>query len=398
MVSQSREDAALARSQKKIIAACYYAFLVNGFLSLMMGSVLPMLREQYSLPYQISGSLLSAHSVGNLISSFAAGTLPVYMGRKNAIMLLCLGGVLGYFLMTATGNPIFLLLAFFLIGITRGGITNLNNTVVSDLSGGKSSALNFLHAVFAVGAFLCPFAAMIFTSRFENGWKYAAVFVSVLCAFIILFFGASPLDNQPRLKKENRKFSYAFLKDKTFVISTGLLFFYLCTESCVNGLLVTYFADSGIVSPSYAQGLLSLLWLVIMLGRLTVAALSEKLGKRRILIATCFGAALFYVLLMLSRTALSVTVCLVGFGYCLAGIYPTTIANVSQYTSAYPMAMGTITTIAGLGSITMPVVAGAVADRTNIWGGMALVTVAVVLMTGCAISNYFLKREKTSST
>ena len=78
----------LTRGEKKLFAGCYYAFSVNGSLTLMLGALMPFMRSTYGIRYQMAGILLSAHSIGNLISSFIAGALPVYLGRKKIFIML----------------------------------------------------------------------------------------------------------------------------------------------------------------------------------------------------------------------------------------------------------------------------------------------------------------------
>ncbi|MCI8522105.1 MAG: MFS transporter, partial [Lachnospiraceae bacterium] len=69
--------------QKKQLVYTYLAFMLNGILALSIGSLLPFIRETRGLNYAFAGLLVSLHSVGNLFSSFASGTLSVFIGRKR---------------------------------------------------------------------------------------------------------------------------------------------------------------------------------------------------------------------------------------------------------------------------------------------------------------------------
>lgn len=92
------------RSQKLIFAVCYYSFFVNGGLTLILGSILPFMKNSYKLDYVIVGMLLSMHAVGNLVSSFIAGVLPIYLGRRKSILLLSGAGVIGLVFIILTKN------------------------------------------------------------------------------------------------------------------------------------------------------------------------------------------------------------------------------------------------------------------------------------------------------
>ena len=75
-------------NKKKQFIFTYGAFAVNGMLALSIGSLLPFIRDAKGLDYAFAGMIVSLHSVGNLLSSFIAGALPLKLGRKKSILLL----------------------------------------------------------------------------------------------------------------------------------------------------------------------------------------------------------------------------------------------------------------------------------------------------------------------
>src|SRR5690606_12165704 len=102
----------LDKREKFILNAVFYVFFVNGIFAMIMGSLLPLISQEYNLSDTMSGSLISMHSLGNLISGFVAGVLPLYIGRKRSIVMLSSFVTIGFILMIITGNPYILLLAF----------------------------------------------------------------------------------------------------------------------------------------------------------------------------------------------------------------------------------------------------------------------------------------------
>ena len=58
----------------------------------------------------------------------------------------------------------------FLIGITKGMITIINNHAIRQVTGSSNKYLNLLHMWYAVGAFLSPFVTMILMGAGMN-WK-----------------------------------------------------------------------------------------------------------------------------------------------------------------------------------------------------------------------------------
>jgi len=247
----------LSSTEKSLFISCFYTFFVNGGLALILGAILPYMKETYNLNYQLTGLLISVHSVGNLISSFIGGVLPVYLGRKKSILLLCSFGVLAFIIMTVTSNPYFLFLAFFFTGLNRGAVSNFNNTIINDIATGKAWALNLLHSVFAIGAFISPFIALFFTRDNPNGWIYAALTWAFFCFTELITFSLMKIPHNNPLPKESHKMDLGFLKNKYYLTACGILFSYLCAEQAINGWMVTYFKESGIMSGTFAQSMAS---------------------------------------------------------------------------------------------------------------------------------------------
>ncbi|PKM94422.1 MAG: MFS transporter [Firmicutes bacterium HGW-Firmicutes-1] len=386
--------AQLDQHSKYILKCCFFVFAVNGLYGMILGSILPLISNEYGLNNIISGALLSAHQVGNLIAGFIAGILPIYLGRKKSIMFLCSFVVMGFMIMILTGNPVLLILGFLFTGLSRGSISNFNNTVVNEVSNSSPVALNILHSIFAVGALSAPFLVILCTYiGGDIGWKLAAGVIILLAIISIHLFSRMKIEDSAK-NKSNKKMSYQFLGNKYFWISAGILFFYLCAEASINGWIVKYFVDSNIMTIQYAQILASLLWVVILAGRLTCAFLGNKVSKKVLLLTTSIGTAVFYLLLLSTQDLLIITIAIMGLGFSMAGIYPTTISTVGVILKAYPMSMGVLLMLSGAGAIMMPIITGALSDAFGILAGMSAIIVAIILMILCVVLNVLSKKDK----
>ena len=390
----------LAKDEKYIIICCFFVFAVNGLYGMILGSLLPLISAEYHLTDTMSGTLLSAHSVGNLVSGFLAGILPVYLGRKKSIMFLCSFVTIGFLLMILTGNPGILVLAFLFTGISRGSISNFNNGMVNEVSDSSPSALSFLHSIFAVGALLAPYLVIVSVKLLGNeGWKLSAAVIILLTLISNFLFSKMKIKEKNKTKENEGKkeISYEFLKLKVFWINAGILFFYLCAESAINGFMVKYFVDTKIMSLGYAQVLASLLWIAILIGRLFITYLGDRLPKHMIQLVTTISTTAFYMLLLSSRDQTTITIAIFGVGLSMAGIYPTTVSSVGQILKVYPMAMGVLLVLGGVGAIVMPILTGALSDKLGIMAGMSAIIVALILMiTFTVLSVIHLANERKS--
>lgn len=383
----------LDNRERYILLCCFFVFAVNGLYAMILGSFLPLISDEYGLSDTMSGTLLSAHSLGNLAAGFLAGIIPVYLGRKKAIIFLCSFVVVGFSIMMITGNPVLLILAFLFTGISRGSISNFNNSVVNEVSDSSPAALSFLHSIFAIGALSAPFLVIVSSRLFgETGWKVAAGVIIALALLSMALFSRIKIDG--KTVKKAKVTSYSFLKLKSFWNGAGILFFYLSAEACINGWMVNYFVDSNLMTTEYAQILASLLWVAMLVGRLLCAYYGDLFKKGTLLLLTCSGTAGFYLLLLSTTNVRLITFAIFGVGFSMAGIYPTIIAAVGKTVRTCPMALGTLLVIGGLGAIIMPMVTGALSDAFGIFAGMSAVIVAIVFLLGFA-GSYIIEERRS---
>ena len=111
-----------------------------------------------------------------------------------------------------------------------------------------------------------------------------------------------------------------------------MMFFYLCAEYAINGWLVTYLqnkpellaqfaANGGMGIMAYSQTMATLLWLIILVGRLASAALARRLPQKLLMMVSSVGVALFFTLLLRQAVghgeAIKITHCRVAIGIVL---------------------------------------------------------------------------------
>lgn len=378
-------------------AACYGTFAFNGALALSIGALLPYVRDSYALNYAFAGLLVSLHSVGNLCASFTSGILPLMVGRRKSILLFTSCYALSFLLILNTGNPALLAVAFTMSGLARGAVSNFNNAEVNLLAPGQGWALNALHASFAVGAFTAPLLVLLCTQVLGN-WRMMCGLLVAFGVAEVLIYAGMPIPANRLEKKAGGNRGLGFLKEQQFWITTATLFFYLCAEQGVIGWMVTYFKDTGIMSAGYAQTMASVLWVLILVGRLFAAWLCTRVEQNRLLVVMSAGMVLFFLIVLMGRTLPVITLGIAGFGFSMAGLYPTRVSLTGGLMKEYPMAWSFILTTASLGSILMPSMIGAVAEKAGLYMGISMIILAVTATFVVTLINLMLvRRQKTQS-
>lgn len=285
----------------------------------------------------------------------------------------------------------------------RGSVTNFDNRMVNLLSGGSPAATNLLHSSFAVGAILAPMVFLLL--RTWLGWQAGLIYVILLGCVSLRNFSRMKLEHDRPSRQDKVNATMVFIRNPSFLILALMMFCYLCSEYAINGWLVTYIqnkenllgamAASGISLTAYSQAMATLLWVVMLAGRLGCAALSAKVSQKTLMMAASFGAAVFFIMMLLSGSIAMVTMAVAGLGLCMAGICPMIYSDAAIFTNTYPMATSMLLAIGSFGAILMPTIVGSLAERYGFNGGMSAILVTVLLLVVFAKLNVLVKTRMT---
>ena len=148
------------------------------------------------------------------------------------------------------------------------------------------------------------------------------------------------------------------------------------------------------MSAAYAQSMASVLWVLILVGRLTAAWLCTRVHPGRLLVAMSSGMVLFFLIVLMGQSLPVITFGIAGFGFSMAGLYPTRVSMTSDLMKEYPMSWSFILSFASLGSIIMPSIIGTVSEAAGLHMGISTILLAVIatlIMTSLAL---YLERKK----
>ncbi len=229
-----------------------------------------------------------------------------------------------------------------------------------------------------MGALSAPFLVILFTQVLHLDWRFPAIFIIIFEIGVLLILAKSSLSNVPVLtKKDEKAADKKFLTSPIFWLNTSILFMYLCCESGIVGWLVTYFKESGGLSESLSQSTASLLWIMILIGRLLCAVIPEKMNKAVIIVFMAIAQIVFFLLMILSSNMTLIFVGLLGTGLAMSGFYPTVLSTMPKEFTSSTIATGTCIATATIGAIAMPIIIGAIAEVTGIAGGISTIGVAL---------------------
>lgn len=370
---------------------CCYGYGVSGMSVLVVGAILPSLIREAGLSYGVAGALLSMMALGNLFASLFFPILVSSIGKRLAISLMAALVPVSYFVLTFLPSMAIMYLLMLLVGIARGSITIINNATVNEISNNSNKMLNLLHCSFAIGAFLAPFLTALL-SFLGFSWKSIMYLIILLCATSTVSYATMdyPETRKTQTEKATASNHKSFLKSFDFYCIGFVLFFYLGVENCINGWFVTYLKETGVMSENFATTMVSFTWLAIMGGRLICASLSKKYSKSAIVLMNAIGSGICFFILVSSSNLILITVALLGMGFFLAGIYPSSIANAGPLINGSTLGMSILTAISAMGGILTPQLVGITADRIGLVAAIGILSVNMVAVIILSIIN--LKR------
>lgn len=372
--------------ENRLMAATLFVFFVSGASSVLLGNLMPYLREAYGFSYAYQGMLLSLPSWGNLVSIFLTGYLPTYIGRRKTVLITAVWMCAAFLIFaTGIGGAALLPFACLMTGVARGGNTNFSNTMMSTLPGNKSAiGYNLLHGAFAMGAVLSPLVLVACTKVNGSGWQMMTAGIVLLCLVQLVVYAKMRLPAE-NITKSIKQVDRSFLKNRNFWLGAMILFFYISAEYAIVNWLVTYFKDTGILSAQVSQMMTSLLWVVIFIGRMIGAVLVDRVPRKHILLADGVGLLFFFLLVFFSRSELPIFIGIMGVGLFMATIYTSALALGTESIRGNDLGVSTMILIGSTGGIITPAVVGFVAERAGIKTGMGVVVAVTAMLLGAII-------------
>lgn len=161
------------------------------------------------------------------------------------------------------------------------------------------------------------------------------------------------------------KTDLSFLKTPSFWILTALVFCQNAAEQSVNGWLVTYFRNEGILAGALSADTITIMWGATLAGRILVAFVFRIRNLFRALTVMGACCTAWYLFLVQVRTPVAAIAAL----FAMSGVNPLAVAGVGEQMSA--VSMGILLPISGIGAIVMPLIIGILADSIGLRAGMA---------------------------
>ena len=370
-------------------------FFVSGIATVIIGQLLPILKEKFALNDEQLGNFFPAQFAGSLIGT----VLTNWFGKRNKFLL---ASLIGCFLMGAGvlmlnfGSYELCLLGFFVNGIGIGLTLPSINMLILELNPTRmASALNVLNFFWGFGAILSqPFVD--FFSRGTNIFTPTSILTVGLFAIgIALAFLPNNIEQKP-ISDEGTEVGFS-VPIWTTGIAWAIAFFnfiHVGFESAMGGWLKTYTQR---VEDNTAVNFLPpifLFFVFFVVGRGIAPLFFRFLNENKMLILSLLTVLLGMLILLFAKDILTLSIGASISGFGTSSIFPTNMSRFNQTFGASASRRATPFFICGtLGATFTTWVVGFVSNRFNdLRSGMFILLGSVLILIFLQIILQFQKK------
>ncbi|GAB6106363.1 MFS transporter [Fusibacter bizertensis] len=360
------------KNSRLIIWGNYFGFVLMGMIVISFGATMPYIRREFGLSFEQGGLILALFSGSYLMSGLISGLLVDKVGHKRVLIGGNLGYIVGLSTLASSIQLTTVYLGVLILGMGWGICNSVVNILVNDSSRGDSKAMSLLHMSFGVGAFIVP---LLFNSVLTLGytWKrmmWILAVMALIAEVLVLKMQIPFIRTVKNASEKDFKIPWRYISVYMFV-----LFFYVGVENAFSGWMVSYLETDLKFSEGFSQGLLSTLWLTIILGRFITGTFGRKMNKSKFIVSVSASAFVGMFIFLVSTSAMWIAFSVVCIGLSLAGIYPLTMADANRHIHGSGIATAIVISGGGIGATIMPYLTGKLADQ---FGAVAIIGTILV--------------------
>ncbi|MBO6307711.1 MAG: MFS transporter [Oribacterium sp.] len=355
-----------------LLAVIYLIFISLGLPDSLLGSGWPKMQVAFNVPSSYAGYVSMTISFMTIISALLSPRLIKRFHTKWIVIVSIFMTILGLLGFSLSKEYWMLFLIAVPYGLGAGAIdASVNHYVANHYS---SSAMNFLHCFYGVGAVISPYimALALRKARWNEGYRWTAF---VQAGILLVCILSLPLwkKNEEGSDEEEIKNSAGIRETLKVpgVILTLIAFYAYCSGEATCFLWTpSYFAGTKAgLSDELIASFGSLIFGGLMLGRLISGFISNKLGDRLLIRLGIAVELLGIIMVFIPGTHYMVAA--VGFviiGTGMGPVYPaiqhmTPVNFGKRYSAA---AIGLQMASAYVGSTFMPMVFGILQEHIGI--------------------------------
>ena len=346
----------------------FFAFVVLmvglGSNDSLRGIFSTIFQEHFSLTTTQLGLIVTASYIGNLVFLLVGGNLSTRFSKKRVLQVLILIWMAALALFAFTSNSTVLLIG---MALALGSSSLLNTTMnlITPLLFATAPGffVNFLFFTQEIGTSGSQYILGSHADGFAF-WQHTNLVLLILgaVAFVLLLFCNVPEEAAAPADAPAQKGGYDWRIIVPYVLVFG---FYFIAEHGVMNWMVAYGVDGLGLPQASAAKYLSVFFGGMMIGRLCLSPLVDKLGALKSLAAFGGVSCVLYLIGSLGGAVTMPVWAISGLSFSI--LYPTLVMSIRLYFPAQQVsgAAGTILSIASLADILFNVGFGKLVDMAG---------------------------------
>ena len=382
-------------------------FGIFGFLTSLNNQLVGKLKETFTLGYGPAMLATAAWFLAYLVFSVPSGKLIEKVGYKKTMVISLFIMVAGALAFVPAANQVSFPLTLGAIFLLATGVCALQtsaNPYAAILGPEHSAALrvNLAQAFNSGASALAPVVATVFIltgasnrgSATEQAHMLIVPYIVIAAALFVLGFLVMglhlPTVNLTRAFRPsdaNAADERSIWSYRHVVLGMIGIFFYVGDEIALAAIGVRFAQEQGIRDLKVAGFLVTVYYLLIMVGRFIGSALMTKIKPEKLLVVLGIFGVLLMVAGMLLTGPMAVG-CLVMCGLANSIMYPTIFAlGIAELGPLTSKGSGVIT-IGNVGGAVIPPLFGLMADRMGIQHAFVLIIVCYAFVVYYGLSGY----------
>jgi FHS family glucose/mannose:H+ symporter-like MFS transporter len=386
-------------SSRALTIAAHAAFVPIGFVTVILGPMLPALSERWSLNYAQGARLFTVQLLASTVAVALSGVLVSLWGFRFTIVagLLAMAAGIGAlpFCSHLAG-----LLCIASYGFGSGLATPAANIVVAEVNPDRrSAALNRLNFSWSLGAVACPFLAA--TAMAIHWTQFLLVAISTFLFLVAVGIATIPFEGmQSPVEGRGKKLNSvrSFWRQTRFLMLAGIFFLYIGTEVGFGGWITTTVGSLPNSPKMLAVALPSFFYGALTVGRGVASLFLKHVGEIKLARAGLLIAVAGMAGMIAAHDLVTVVLTVIVAGFGLAAVYPIAIWLLSEeFADAASQAGSVMFTLANLGGACLPWLVGNFSKQFgNPKAGLAIPLVSALLMYALYQANWKCLRVEAS--
>ncbi|HAJ95768.1 MAG TPA: hypothetical protein DCP02_06000, partial [Actinobacteria bacterium] len=267
----------------------YLSLFLFSFFMMLISPILLDISKYFDVSPEKINLIITFFIIGQGTGILALMFLNKKFNKHNIIIWTHILIIITLTGLTLATSLIFFHILYFFSGCLFGIIfMNANLSMLEGRVKNKDSIINLGHGFFAVGALASPFFAFGLVSKQMN-WKLLYLVVIGLTLISLISYLFINKKNQVSLLTEKKSIPLKeIFRDKKrniyMVLTAILMVFYIMSEVTISSWAPTFFRVEKLFDLYSASLILSVFWIGILIGRLTISILSYKFKASILLI------------------------------------------------------------------------------------------------------------------